>query len=110
MKFLGMILAILTIALPASAVTLADGGKSPYVIVIAQPPMPANQRAAEEFQSHFKLICGVELPIQYDDQLLPERAILIGASQHLEALGVTLDKEKLGNDGFVLKTVCERIV
>ncbi len=104
-----LIAAVLGIVAPAFALTIAKDGKSDYVIVIAASPLPANTRAANELQQHLKQMCGAELTIQKDDQPLAERAILVGPSRHLEAVGVKLDKEKLGEDGFVLKTAGDRL-
>jgi hypothetical protein len=109
MRLIGVAL-VLLVATTAGAVPLADGGKSAYVIVIAEKPLPANRRAAEEFRKFFKQMTGAELPIQTDAQPLPAHAILIGPSRHVDAVGVKLDAEKLGNDGFVLKTLGDAVV
>lgn len=104
------IIAILCIAPLALAQAIVKDGKSDYVIVLAEKPLSANRRAAAEFNSHLKQMTGVELSVQADSKPLPNRAILIGPSAHVDALGVKLDKSKLGNDGFVLKTVGDRLV
>jgi hypothetical protein len=92
------------------AIQIVAEGKSSYTIVVAQSPLPANTRAANELQSHLKEMSGVELAILDDSKPLPDHAILIGSGKHLDAVGVKLDAEKLGNDGFVLKTVGEHLV
>ena len=100
------LIALMALLLPAAhAQPIMTDGKSDYVIVLAEKPLLANERAAREFNTHLKQMCGVELPVQNDAQPLPEHAILIGPSKHVDALGVKLDKEKLGNDGFVLQTI-----
>src|SRR5438045_3016201 len=71
--------------------------------------MPANVRAADEMKKYLNEM-GADATVAKDDQPPPERAILIGPSKHVDALGVKLDKEKLGNDGFVLKTVGKHLV
>jgi len=101
--------ALLT-TLAHAAAPLATDGKSDYVIVLAPSPMPANARAAAEMQKFVKAISGADLPIVNDSQPLSPHAILIGPSKHLDQLGVTLDTAKLGTDGFVLKTLGDRLV
>jgi hypothetical protein len=53
---------------------------------------------------------GATLAIQNDSSPLPARAILIGPSKFTEELGAKLDPAKLGNDGFVIKTIGNRLV
>ena len=80
-------------------------------IVIAEKPLPANDRAAKELQKYVAQMTGQTLAIQNDASPLPAgHAILIGPSRHLDALGVKLDKEKLGDDGFILKSVGPHLV
>src|SRR4051794_4665158 len=79
-------------------------------IVIAEKPLQANDRAAKELQKYVTQMTGQTLAIQTDASPLPDRAILIGPSKTLDALGVKLDKAKLGNDGFILKTVGPHLV
>ena len=86
----------------AEQATLIGDGRSDYSIVIAAQAMPANVRAAHELQSHLKQMSGVELPIVDDSKPQPARAILVGPSKFVDAK--LLDKEKLGNDGFVIKS------
>ena len=86
------------------ALTLAKDGKSDYVIVLAQSPLPANARAAKELQTHFKQMTGVELPIRDDSQHPPAHSIIVGPNRFLEA-----DKV-LGNDGFMLTTSEQKLV
>lgn len=94
----------------AHAGPLASEGKSDYVIVLAQSPLPANTRAAGELQKYIKEIAGADVAIVDDSKPLPPHAILIGPSKHVEQLGVALDESKLASDGFVLKTIGDRLV
>lgn len=100
---------VLALASMAGGQTIVTDGRSDYVIVIAEKPLPATERAAKELQSHLKQMSGAELKIANDAAPLPPHAIVVGPGRALDELGVKLDKEKLGNDGFVLKTVGERI-
>ena len=80
------------------------------VIVLSRDASPSEKRGASELQSHLKQITGVEPAIQTDPDALPPQAILVGQSRHTDALGVKTDAAKLGPEGFVLKTVGQRIV
>src|SRR5438874_5963707 len=104
MKIVAILMALSIVATEARAITLAKDGKSDYVIVLAEKPLPANQRAANEFQSHFKQMTGVELPIRNDSKHPPLHSIIIGPNRFIEA-----DKV-LGNDGFMLSTSEEKLV
>src|SRR6476469_7268165 len=79
-------------------------------IDLAEKHFPANERAAKELQKYIADMTGVKLSLQNDASPLPDHAILIGPSKHLDALGIQLDKAKLGNDGFILKTVGPHLV
>ena len=109
-RILILLALVLCPAALAEETALVSDGKSPYVIVIAEKPMPANVRAAHELQSHLKQMSGVELAIKSDAEPIDKNSILVGPSKAVDALGVKLDKEKLGNDGFALKTVGGQIV
>lgn len=89
---------------------LARDGRSAYRLVIAEKAGPAERRGAEELRSHLKQMAGVDLPVQTDAQPLPDQAILVGPSRHTAAIGVRLDRGVLGDEGFVLKTIGERLV
>ena len=83
---------------------LAKDGKSEYIVVIAadaEEPVPA---AAGEFIHFFKEITGVELPIVTDAEPMQEHEIIIGPSRHLADLAVCIDWDKLGNEGYVIRT------
>ena len=113
MKMIWLGLAVSLLVSPvilAQEMTLVNNGQSPFVIVIAEKPMPANERAAHELQNYIKEISGAELAIQDDAKSPGEHAILVGPSRQLDALGVKLDKDKLGNDGFVIRTVGGHLV
>lgn len=90
--------------------TLVRSGKSSYVIVLGVEASPSERRGAKEIQAHLKQMCGAALPIVTDSEPLPRRAVLVGRSRHTDALGVKLNFDALGKEGFVLKTVGNHIV
>ncbi len=88
---------------------LTDAGCSDYQIVIPRAASPSVNYAAQELQSHLKKITGARLPIVADTE--PERAreILVGKSSRFDSPGVAVDWTTLGREGYVLRTVGERL-
>ena len=85
--------------------TLAQGGKSEFVIVTPAAASPAQVYAAAELQHFTAEMTGATLPIQTDEQALPAKAILLGVTRYTEAVtGAAPDLGRLGDDGFRLKT------
>jgi hypothetical protein len=97
-------------AVPATALTLVEDGKSDYVIVLPNDAIPAEEFAAEELAAHFRAMSGAQLPVVRSVDPLPEHAILLGPSPHLEDLGVELDAKALGKEGYTLRVVGDRLV
>jgi hypothetical protein len=92
-------------------ITLVDRGTASSVIVLGQAASPSEKRGAQELQTHLRLISGATIPIVSDRQELPpQAAILVGRSRHTEALAVHPDLETLGPEGFILKTLGNRLV
>lgn len=97
----------------AQDLVLADGGRSDYTIVLAEDASPATKYAADELQQWLLQMTGARLPILTTGALpngLLAREIAIGDSTHphLSALGIETDT--LGVEGYVLRTVGERLV
>jgi len=103
------------VAIPASSghaqgLLIADGGQSPYRIVISQSAPPSERHAAAELQNFLKQICGAELPVLTDDVPLSENEIILGDNAHLGALGVEVGWQGLGEEGYVIETVGPHLV
>ncbi|UCH35100.1 MAG: DUF4838 domain-containing protein, partial [Armatimonadota bacterium] len=94
----------------SAALTISQGGKSDYVIVVGSEASPSERHAAEELQTFLKQIGGAELPIVGDDTPLAEHEIIVGDSKHLQALGADIDLDALGDEGYVLRTMGPRLV
>ncbi|NOZ23388.1 MAG: DUF4838 domain-containing protein [Planctomycetes bacterium] len=94
----------------ADELVLADGGKSDYVIVVGTDASPSEKYAAEELQRFLKEISGAELKIVTDDVEPQPKEIILGKNKHLERLGVKIDFEKLGKEGFTIRTVGSHLV
>jgi hypothetical protein len=94
----------------ADELTLADGAKSAYSIVVADNASPSTRHAAEELQLFLHQISGAKLPIVSDRQAPAEREIVVGDNARLRSLGTKIDFPALGREGYVLRTVGQRLV
>src|SRR5262245_20272524 len=107
-------MALLTLVLATHALagfTIADKGRSRYSIVIAADAIPSERYAAEELQRYLERISGAKLPIVTDGEKTARYEILLGDSAHLRKLRTTaVDFNKLGSDGFTLRTVGNHLV
>lgn len=89
---------------------LAEGGQSPYVIVIAEGASSSTKHAAEELQHFLAEMTGARLPIVTDATPAREEEIILGNSQRLAALGLPVDWVRLGDEGYLLRTVGKKLV
>ena len=108
--FLGMRLPVDAGASAGRTLTLANKGKSAYRIVIATNAIPSERYAAEELQRYLEKISGVKLPVVTDSERPTSREILLGDNAHLRKLKAKIDCERLGSDGFVLRTDGNRLI
>lgn len=86
----------------AAPLILASEGVSEYVIVRGENAFPSEVTASTELQKYLKQICGAELPIVTDSTAAVEKEIIVGKTNR-ETDG-EFDREKLGTDGFLIKT------
>ncbi len=96
-----------------SYLTLIDGGTSDYVIVRSATAPAAEITAAEKLQSYLRQMSGVTLPIITDTPAVRtaqgDREIVVGKTRRESAQGFSVDRNALGRDGFILKTVGNRL-
>jgi len=108
------IIAILLVALLANQgganVNLVEEGRSDYCVVVAKDASVSEHYAASELKNFIQEMSGAMLPYSPDGPVAPEKAILIGDSQALRSLGVNIDWKDLGDEGFVIKTVGDRVI
>src|SRR5947209_1624519 len=97
-------------AICARGGVLADGGTSEYRIVIAKGALPAEQRGAAEIHKHLLEMTGADFPVASETDVLPEKAIIVGRLQQGQELLLGVDLKDLGEEGFVLRTVGQRII
>ena len=92
-------------------VTLVDGGKTDYVILLSTKAGPSQKFAAQELAGFVKQISGAELKIVERDSVLtnresdasfPEKSIQIGYD--FAETGLAKPRQDLGPDGFLIAT------
>lgn len=86
---------------------LVVDGASEYVIVRGGNASPSEVKASTELQSYLKRISGCEIPIVTDSAEPIDKEIVVGKTNREEA-GM-FDREELGSDGFVIKTVKNKL-
>jgi hypothetical protein len=110
----GLAFAVLTISGVSIAwseeLVLADGGRSEYRIVVADDASPSTKYAAGELQQFLQQISGAKLPIVSDRQPPEAKEIVLGANARQKQLDLKLDLPALGDEGYVIETVGERLV
>ena len=110
MRWLILLMLTLVSVGSAGALTLVEGSKSNYVVVVGANAIPAEQFAAEELVLHVKRMSGVELPIVTDATPLPDPAILLGKTRHLEKLGVEIDWQQFGKEDHLLQVTGDHLI
>ena len=86
---------------------LVVDGVSEYVIVRGENAYISEVTAATELQSYLKQITGTEIPIVTDSAEATEKEIIVGKTNR-EADG-EFDREELGDEGFIIKTVGSKL-
>jgi len=89
---------------------IADGGKSDYRIVISDEASPSEKHAADELQKFLKEISGAMLPIVADETPVSNNEIILGDNAHLRRVETEIDFDKLGKEGFTIRTVGPHLV
>jgi hypothetical protein len=110
MAILVIVLAAGQVLSSSGAIALVNESGSAYRIVLAAGAIPSERHAAEELQHYLEKMTGAKLPIVTDLEKPVPQEILLGDNAHLRQLGLKLDFEKLGPDGFVLRTDHERLI
>ncbi|TET34390.1 MAG: DUF4838 domain-containing protein [Planctomycetota bacterium] len=91
-------------------ILLAEAGKSVYRIVVADDASESTMHGARELQTFLKQITDADFPVVSDNTSLKPHEIIIGNNSHLAQIGVKIDFEKLGDEGYVIKTSGNRLV
>jgi hypothetical protein len=104
------VLALMTAWTAQADLILVNRGKSRYKIVIPVAATLAERHAAEELQLYLQRMSGARLPIVSDTEPAAFREILLGDNLHLRRIRRKIDLEKLGPDGFVLRTEHNQLI
>jgi hypothetical protein len=88
------------------SIQLVKGHVSSYKIVIAEQAPAEDSLAAFDLQKYIKEVSGAVLPVISDSERESESEIVLGINKH--SAGISL--EKIKNDGFIIKTIDEKIV
>ncbi len=91
--------------------TIAAEGQTRAQIIVPDRPAYLEQFAASELQAVFEKISGVKLPVLEESQQNDAvYCILLGNTQKSKNLGISLDEETAGRDGFTLRSIPNGLV
>ena len=90
--------------------TLVKRGESTFSICTSETASPSERHAAEELQKFVQEISGARLPIVSDADKPGGSLVLVGNSTLVEPLAAKIAFEKLGAEGFVLRTAGNRLL
>lgn len=79
-------------------------------MVVSRDASPSERHAARELEQCLFEMTGARLPVAGDRDRVRGPTILLGRSEALEALGVKIPWEELGDERFTLKTVGNHLV
>jgi len=85
-------------------------GESEHTIVVSSEASPSELRAAGELQHFLFEMTGAKIPVADDRRDVRGPMLLVGRSGAVERLGLSVEWERLGAEGFTLRTVGEHTV
>ena len=94
----------------AAPLTLVSKGTGEYTIIVSKDASLSEKWAAEELVDHIKQMSGAVLPVQEEGGVLPEKAVILGDGPAARSLGIKVELQKLGEDGYQIKTAGKRLV
>jgi len=94
----------------APRITLAEDGVSGYVIVAGKDACFAERTAAAELAKYLKMISGADIRVTTDETAPAAKEIVIGKTNREDGGAYTVDRNFLGDDGFVIKVAGEKLV
>ena len=99
---------------PANAakkpLTLVKQGKSTYSICVSETASPSEMHGAEELQKFLQEMSGARLPIVTEAEKPEGDLVLVGNGNLIQKLGFRIPFERLGSEGFVLRTEGNHVV
>lgn len=109
MKPLILFLCAVTASGAARPIVLVENGASHYSIAISAEASPSEKRAAAELQRFLEEMSGARLPVVTDEERGGD-LILVGAGRGVDRLNLDIPFDKLGPEGFALKTAGRHVV
>ncbi len=91
-------------------IVLTEKGMTNYRIVIPSSASPFEQKAATVLQDYILQISGAALPIISGKRPGSPYEIILGQNERLDRLGIEINFNELGEDGFVIKTDSLRLI
>jgi len=100
----------LFISLSAKEIELIKNGYSNYKIIISKNATSTERKAASELQKYFEEISNTKLEIVNDTDIESGSEILIGENNKIRPLIPIATIDSLGEDGFIIKTVGNKLL
>jgi hypothetical protein len=91
-------------------VKLVAGGNSEYRVIIAKEASSSQHRAAAELKRLVGEMSSAMLRFDLDSPNPPEKSILVGDSKALRSLNLGIDFRSFGDEGYLIRTVGDRLV
>ena len=108
--FVGCLLLSTVAVSPAMAWKLATSGTTDVVIVTPNEPSLSVARAARELQAFLGKITGADFTCVTEAVPPARHEIVLGAPDRIRQLGIRVDLDKLGPEGYMLRTVGDHLV
>ena len=110
MKKLLLVLCICATLKAAVPLVLADNARTDYSIVISVDASPSEVRAGNELHYFLNEITGARFPVVTDARRLGGKLILLGKNRYSDRLRPGVPYDKLGAEGFTLRTTGANVV
>jgi hypothetical protein len=92
-------------------IALAQNGRTPYVIALANDAIPAEKTATDELKTYLQQVTGATFSIESETAVNANTPqILVGAGARTKVLLPDQDWASLGTDGIVIKTVGKNLI
>ncbi len=109
LSFLLLSLALCQVQGSEEQLQIVEDGKTSYRIVVGPGASPIEDFAAHELQGYVMQMSGVFLPMDRGNVPVAGKRILVGRTA-VAKLRLKADESYLGPDGFVIKTIDDRIL
>jgi len=90
---------------PAPELTLAEGGKALYTVVIPREATRVEKKAAADLCLTLKLICGADFAFTTEDQPPAGRCISVGRTELLSKSGCKWRDADLAAEGYAVEVI-----